>query len=152
MLEKKAYIDVPKIIVITILSAFIFIYFLIVLSQNADLTIDEKKINTQLVLSKLFNGKCFSEDFATFEESKFTEENLNNCFKNLNDKTLFRIQVSSSGNYLYPGNSKDEFETKKNYCNQNSNVLCSRMIYPITFIAKDNSYSTPKLLVEIITF
>jgi hypothetical protein len=152
MLENKAYIDVPKTIVITIISAFIFICFIIILAQSADITIDEKKINTQLVLNKMFNGKCFSDEFATIEASKLTQENLDKCFQNLNEKILFKIQVSGTGNHLYSGNKENDFELKRNYCHRHSNVLCTRMIYPITFIDENNAYSTQKIVIDIISF
>lgn len=151
MLRRKAQTDMLKMIVVGIISAFIFIYFAVLLSSFSQLTIDETKINTQLVLNKLFNGKCFSDDFATFEKSNLNQDTLHECFRNTNEDILFRIKASGETDYLY-SSQEDLFNSKKAYCNLESNILCTRMIYPITLIDSDGSYSTQRLLVEIITF
>ncbi|MFW6285693.1 MAG: hypothetical protein ACOC16_00820 [Nanoarchaeota archaeon] len=154
---KKSNIDPIKYIIILLMTSFIFIIFILALFQMSDLYIDERKIKSQLVLSKIFNGECFGNDFATINENKFNQKNLDNCFKNIDKTILFRVSIEDSeknklSKYLYAGDHYDEFALRRNYCNlKKSNILCSKMTYPITYINKNNDYSTNILVVEIIS-
>jgi hypothetical protein len=156
MIEKKGNVDPLKFILILLITTFIFIFFVVVLFQMSDLSIDEKKIKAQAVLSKIFNGRCFSQDFATVEEKLFNEKQLNECFKNIDETMLFRVSIENNerekiSKYIYAGNNEDKFDDKRSYCIE-SNMLCSKMTYPITYIDKDNQYSSKILVVEIISF
>ena len=156
MIKKKGFIDPIKFIMILVITTFIFIFFMLILYQMSDLYIDEKKIKTQSVLSKVFNGRCFSEDFATIEKNKFNKNTFNDCFNNLDSSILFRISLQNNerqriSKYLYAGSYEEMFREKKNYCNLKSNILCTKMTYPITYIDEEQKHSTKILVFESIT-
>jgi hypothetical protein len=149
MFNKKAQIPVIKTIVIILTTVVIFTTFLIVLIGSSSTPINNKKINTQLVVNKLINSKCFSEEFATIENKNFNQNQLNKCFQGIDNTVLFRIKLSGKG-YLYSGD-EETFNQKKILCGTNRNILCTKLIYPITLISDDDKHNVEDLLVEIIT-
>ncbi len=152
MYKNKAQIPIQKTLIILGLSTIIFITMLLLLFQTTKVNIDDKKLKTQIVISKIFNSDCFSKDYATIEEQYFTQDNLNNnCFKNLENDLNLRLSIDMGKNYIY-ANEESEFTRKKNYCNApDSNILCTRMIYPITYIDTSNKQQSTHLIVEIIS-
>lgn len=148
-LNKNASIDATYVIAITLIITIILISFITILVQKSDLTIDEKKIKTQLIINKVFHGKCFSSKFATIEKSEFIQANLNNCFENLDESIIFRIRVDQKTNSLYSGD-ENLFKQKGSLC-QGTNILCSVVSYPINYVTGNNEITHEKLVLEIIS-
>jgi hypothetical protein len=153
MYKKKSQIPIQKTLIILGFSTIIFITMLLLLFQTTKINIiDDKKLKTQVVISKIFNSNCLSKEYGTIEEKYFNEDNLNNnCFKNLENKINMKLTTNDGRDEIYI-NQKSEFETKKDFCSaQDSNILCTRMVYPVTYIDNLNKEKTTHLIVEIIS-
>ncbi|MCA9459806.1 MAG: hypothetical protein KC550_04630 [Nanoarchaeota archaeon] len=135
-----------KTIVIILTASIILISFLVILIPAKTFTIDEKKIKTQFAIKKIVNSNCFSDEFATIEESKFTQENLDSCLAG-DEELLLKIYISNDKK-MFLNNKESEFDQKKKTCSfsSNSNTLCSDMRYPINYI-DSNQKSQIKILV-----
>lgn len=148
MFRKKSQIPVIKSIIILLTVVIIITTFLIILLSSSEIQIDNKKINTQLTMNKILNSGCFSKEYATIEEENFNEERLNECFKGIDNSILFRLKLTN--NMIYAG-EENTFNQKKLLCGTNRNILCTKLIYPITYISNDQKTSIESLTVEIIT-
>ena len=94
-----------------------------------DIYIEDKKTRTQIIETKILNN-CFSSEFAVIEKSEFTQEKLNQCFKE-DSKVLLKITVNNKELYL---GDETEFEDKKQFCSsQKSNILCTKLKYPVIY-------------------
>lgn len=146
--NRKANFPLLNTILILLTSTIIIIVYLIALHQMKDIYIEDKKTRTQIIESKILN-KCFSNEFGVIEESKFTKENLNLCLKE-DSKIILKISVNNKELYL---GDKTEFEDKKQFCsNLKSNILCTKLKYPIIYKESDTelkqSILTLLILVE----
>lgn len=149
MLNKKAGIDILSILTIIIVLTVVLMCFIIIFVQKSNLEINEKKINSQFVLNNFFYSNCFSKNFSTIEQKKFNQENINNCFKNFNKNILFRTKIEDKTNFIYFG-EKNLFLQKASFCQDNSNLECFTITYPINFISNKDIYSYQKLVIEVI--
>ena len=146
---KKAQFPVIKTILIIIITIFILITYIIDLSSNK-IILNEQKLNTQLTIKKIFNSNCFSNKYATIELDKFNQEKLDNCFKG-NQKILAKLIIENKNtNPLYIG-EKEKFQFKAQLCNSKSNLLCSKLIYPINIITSKNKQKRTNLILYIIS-
>ena len=148
--SKKANFPLTKVLVILLISIIILITYIIILSSYS-ISIDEKKIKTQIIQNQLINKNCFSNDFAKINEIEFTQENFNACLKNINDeKTLVRIELKNIS-IFYSNEKKEEFIEKVIYCKYSKvSILCSEIHYPIIFKNKNNVSSNENLIIQTI--
>lgn len=154
LLKKKATIELDLLMLLLLISVILISAIIILYPVSSNMIeIDEKGLKTQIAIKKLFTHGCFFDDDISIRKSDFTSDRLNDCFANIDDadkKTLFRIKLMGSGEYIYAGD-KDEFENKITLCQfSKKNTLCSRMIYPITVI-ENGKYTEEKLTLEVIT-
>lgn len=146
MLNKKANFPLLKTFFILLTSTIILIVYLIILNQMQEIHVDDKKTRTQIIESKILND-CFSNEFGTIEKNKLSQETLNNCIKENNN--VF-ANVRFEGKSLYIGNS-EEFEIKQQFCsNPKSNVLCTKLKYPIVYKESDTEFKQSVLTLLII--
>ena len=149
MSNKKANLPIMKVILILFTTSMIFISFMFFFFDAKNINIDNKKINTQIAIKKIINSNCFSDNYATIEESKFTQKKLNDCFKNFDEEIYLNLavinihskQISMYKNYLYLNENKKEFKTKSIACNSfssKSNYFCSTIKMPITYLNANN--------------
>jgi len=139
MLKSKfGQIPLLKTIIILLSSSLILIVYIIALNQMQTIHVEDKKIRTQIIESKLIN-ECFSNELGTIESDKFTESNLNSCFnENTNNIYVKIILEDKTDKILYIGN-KEDFENKMQFCqNQKSNILCTKLKYPIIYKENEN--------------
>lgn len=136
--SKKAEFPMTKTILIILITITILITYMILLSNNR-ISIDEKKINTQILANQILNQNCFSNKFDTIQEDKFTQNNANSCF-NKNNKILAKIILDTNNNKksIYIGD-ENEFNIQSQFCNNKNNKLCTKLIYPITLKTKSKS-------------
>lgn len=150
--NKRAEVPWIKLIVILLITSTILITFIIALSQLNHVEINDKKLRTQIIINNLLDSKCFSNKFATIEKNKFTQDNLNLCLSGLEEETLVRVILGSQEFYLNEDDKntmKNNFDFKKSLCGLNSNILCSKVKYPI-IIEDNNKYETEVLTIQII--
>lgn len=146
MKSKKGAIPTLKIIVILLLTTLIFVSYLVILLKTTDLTIEDKKLQTQIIQNKIFNSDCFSDEYGIIEEKKFTQENLNNCFENLPTNSAFFININGKRLFI----NENVYKEKEKFCSINSNILCTNMIYPITIKTNSNVYINNTMTIQII--
>lgn len=133
----------PKIL---IASVALIIYMIIIFNMSS-ISIDDKRLKTQLVENSILNKNCFSDTFATIKEEKFTNENVKSCFGENVERTSFLIELNGKNLYL----NKDLFDEKINFCSlRDSNVKCTTMQYPVNFISKTGEQEILKMTVHTI--
>ncbi|MCA9495751.1 MAG: hypothetical protein KC589_02315 [Nanoarchaeota archaeon] len=140
--NKGGEIPMVKTITIILTASIILISFLIILIPAKSFSIDEKKINTQLAIKKIINSNCFSDEYASIEESNFKQENLDTCLSG-NEELLLKTYILG-GEKLFLNGKENEFNQKKKTCSfsSKSNTLCSDVRYPIIYIdSKQNRHN-----------
>ncbi len=156
--NKKAQFPIIKTFLIMFVTTVILVSFILLLNESSKISIDERKINQQLVINKIFNSKCFSPEFGVFEESLLNEQELQKCFDGLEtgeSNVLFRISMTNyKGNELLDYLYFDEksFSDKKNLCGSKSNYLCSKVSYPVIYRDLDSNEIDAFLVIEILSF
>jgi hypothetical protein len=143
MYNKKAAIPVIKVIAIIFTVAIFLISWVLIL--NINISVDERKINTQLAIKKVIDGNCFSENYATLEKNKFTQEEFKECYGK-NDDILLRLRLDSSEIF----SNKEQFNKQASKCSQTSTLLCTEMKYPIIYKTQ-NKNEIKELTIQIIT-
>lgn len=146
--RKKSQIPLIKTILIILITAIILITFIITLSSMNNISIDNKKINTQITINKILNSKCFSDKFATIDSKLFSQSNFNQCFTGINDEILVRIKIEN-GESFYLNEKETLFKQKVNFCSTNTNLLCTQMVYPIIY-KRNNEKEIKKLIIQTI--
>jgi len=126
MKNKKAQLPILKILLTLITIAIFLISWILVL--NLDTTINQKKINTQLIAKKILGGNCFSNKYATINMNSFTNENLKQCLGNHKNLEV-KIKISNTDQIFL--NTEETFNNNRNKCSQTSTVLCTELKYPI---------------------
>ncbi len=154
MFNKKAMTPVMKTLAIIITTGTIIVFFLVVFSQ-AGVSIDDKKLKTQLVLNKLLHSDCIFDPDGFITMDSFTQTRLDKCFENSDTDLNFLVYITDP-NYveipmsLYLQNREAEFSQKRNLCNLNSNLLCTELRYPVIVKYKENNEILSILAVQII--
>lgn len=149
MLNKKAQSPpLMRFIPILLVVTTVLTVLLIILFTMSSISIEDKRLKTQLVENTILNKNCFSEQFATIEESKYNEENLKKCFgENLN-RISFEMRIDSKNSLYY---NKDFFNEKTNLCSiKDSNVMCTTLKYPIQYITQNKETQISILSIHII--
>jgi len=146
--NKKAEIPVFQIITILLMSSIIFISFALILLKVTHIDIEDKKLQTQIIQTKIFNSDCFSDEYGIIDEKKFDQRNLNKCFENLEPVSAFLVNINKE-NTLYV--NKQAYQQKKELCAIDSNILCTNMKYPITFKTSNNQLELRFMQIQIIT-
>ena len=155
--RKKGAVELDLLLLLLTISLILITVILILYPVSSNMIeIDEKKLKTQMVVKKLFqsenlmNKKCFFDKFATIKKEDFTQENLDKCFENQDEKVLFKVKIVGETKYIY-GGDKDALEDKISIgaCSYESNVLCSWVMYPVTFVEEDE-YKIRKLNLVIV--
>lgn len=142
-------IPVLKVIFIILLVTGSFISAILILYPLSSYTIDERKINTQLVISRSLESNCFSDKYSKLNLNLFTQEKIDECFQGITENTLLRIGIDDK--YYYVNDKKDEFNTKANLCSYSSTILCTQMNYPIILIDEQNKQTLNTIKLQIIT-
>lgn len=159
MKNKKASFPTIEVIAILFTTSVLLILFAIILLQSSNLVIEDQKTKTQIAVNNIFYSNCFSEQFGTIDEDKFTQENLDKCFQNadITDENLLlsifltNIEYSKNFGQFVALGKNNEFNEKKELCNLNSNILCSEIRYPIIYNENSGKSSTQILILRIIT-
>ena len=145
--NKKASIPIIKTIVILLISTLILLSFILILLKTSGVKIDDKKLQADIIANKLFNSNCFGKEYGIIEKNLFTQENLDNCYKNLPENMAFCVDINEPG--LNPSCVNEEiFNAKKSYC-LNSNMYCTEITYPIT-LKTGNNQESRKLKIQVI--
>jgi len=148
--SKKTQFPVIKTTLILFISISILLTFMIDLSSNT-FELNDQKLNTQIIIKKIFTQNCFSNQYNKIELDKFNQEQISSCFKTNNKKILGKLQFENKNiNPIYIGN-KEEFQFKSQLCNSKSSILCTKLIFP-TIIEENNEIKTAKLITYIITY
>ncbi len=93
--KKGVMVPTIKTFLILFITTIIIISFILILNEYSKLSIDERKINQQLVINKFFNGKCFSNEFGVIEESAFNQESIDVCFEGISQDATSDISTKS---------------------------------------------------------
>jgi len=145
--SKKAEIPVFTTIVILLMSSILFISTAFILLKVSHIDIEDKKLQTQIIQTKIFNSDCFSDEYGIIDEVKFNQKNLNKCFKNIEANSAFLIDINKAST-LYV--NKDVYNQREALCAIESNLLCTNMNYPITFRTQNNKLELRFLQVQTI--
>ncbi len=150
MNSKKGAASIDMILILLIIS-LILISFLIVLFQYKGFSIDDKKLETQVIIHKLIANKCFSENYATIHMDNFNQNSIDKCLGELDENTFIRVKLKEDTNTYFYKNKENEFLQKRNFCNENikSNLLCTSLFYPVTII-ENNAIKTDIISIQII--
>lgn len=151
--SKKAQsnqIPVLKVLVIIIILSISIIGAFLILYPINSYVIDEKKINTQIIINQALSANCFSDSYGTIDETKFTTDIINDCFKGINENTLVRISLNDKFSY-YVNDKEDLFISKANLCSHTSTILCTEMHFPISILNSQNPQPQNTLKLQIIT-
>lgn len=152
--NNKAEIPWIKLIVILLIVSIILITFIINLATLNNFKIDDRKLESQVIINSLINSNCFSDTFGVIDKSKFNQNNLDLCLSDLDDSVLVKVILGSTELYYdedSQGTIKNKFNTKRNLCElKKSNILCSQMKYPIKTVL-NNEYNDNFLLIMTIT-
>lgn len=147
--------DPVKIIVILIVTVAIIFSWILLLVQSQDIHIDEKKIQTQLIYSKILEPGCFFEEYAIINRDKLNNGNLEECVKGFDKIGYVEVKLTKSdknselGYMHYPSNidSKEAFSL----CEfKNANQLCNAVSFPI-FILNSTNSKLEEAVIEIKT-
>lgn len=143
MYNKNAAIPVIKVIAIIFTVSIFLISWILIL--NINISVDERKINSQLAIKKVIDGNCFSDNYATIQKEKFTESNFKDCYGK-NDDILLRLKLDSTEIF----SNKDQFNSQASKCSTTSTLLCTEMKYPIIY-KTENKSNIKELTIQIIT-
>lgn len=149
LISKKSEFPLIKVLVIMLVTVIILISYIFILIGYR-ISINDNKLQTQIIIDKLINNNCFSDQFLQINEKEFNQNNLDNCLSNINkDKSLIRIKLEDK-EPLFLSNRKQEFLDKANLCNLVSNILCTEMYYPVIFQDNNNKFSSSNLIIQVI--
>ena len=140
--------QVLNIILIIVVSVTLLLAYALVVLETREVVLDERKIDTQLILFALHNKQCFSQDFGTFEQRLLTQENIDNCFNQLDDNIVVRFSINSE--VFYVQNKEQEFNRLRDFCSIRSTQMCSELIYPVVFVNENNEQTIEELRIQII--
>lgn len=144
MLNKKAQIPAIKVIAVLITVALFLISWVLILQLN--ISIDERKINTQLVTKQILGGNCFSDKYATFNNDKISKNSFQDCL-NLNNNKNLAVRFNLAG-HIYE--TKSNFDKQGKKCTISNTILCTELKYPVTYI-KDNKSEIKELTLQVIS-
>lgn len=145
--NKKGAIPTLKTIIILLITSVIFISFVLILMKTTGLTIEDKKIQTQIIQNKIFNSDCFSTEYGIIDENKFNQNKFDECFKNFPSNMAFTIQIEKK-TPIYV--NEQIYNNLKDYCSINSNILCTNMKYPITLKTNSGELKSETLIIQTI--
>jgi hypothetical protein len=143
MYKKRAQVPIIKVIAIIFTVAIFLISWILIL--NINISIDERKINSQLAIKKVIDGNCFSDNYATINQNQFNQDTFKECYGKNND-ILLKLRLENENIY----SNKDEFNRQASKCSQTSTLLCTEMKYPIIYKSQ-NKYEIKELTIQIIT-
>lgn len=148
MLNNKKGQQFPtiKVILILVVSTIILISWVLVLLKVDSIIIDEREINTQIVLNTITNSNCFKDSKGIYNFEKFESENINQCLNGLDKNTYVKIILREKK--IIALNKEKEFDSKVILCGKSSTILCTEMIYPIIL---DATNDVEPLIIQIIT-
>lgn len=142
---KKGAIPVIKVIAIIFTVAIFLISWVLIL--NISIAVDEQKINSQLAIKKVIDSNCFSDNYATIEESKFNQNTLQSCYGK-NNVTTIKVILDDESIYT----NQDLFKDLARKCSITSTIFCSETKYPIIYKKEnDISHQIKELTIQIIT-
>jgi len=150
--NKKGELPALKTILILLVAITILISYLLILISSKNFEIDDKKIKTQLILKKIISNNCFGKDYATFQEDMFNQNNLDKCL-GTNKNIYVKVYIKGKEK-LYLNNEKNEFLKRKKTCSflKKSNLLCSDIRYPITYISSNGKTEMKILIVQLLVY
>jgi len=149
MFNKKSQFPMIKTLIILFVATIILLTYMILLSGEK-VNINDKKLKTQIVIDRIFNNNCFSNEFGFILKDKFTKESLENCFVG-SKELLIRLNLDSekiNPNTIYY--NKDQFIKMAPLCKFKSSILCTELKYPI-LIGDKKSSETSILTIQIIS-
>ncbi len=152
ILNRKAQFNSIKTILIILISSIIFLTYMIILSTNK-MDLDERKVDTQILIKEIFNQNCFGDEKGIFEYDKFSQDNLNNCFnQDVNDYLFAKLVLGNTDlSPIYYGDV-DEFNVKKQLCSYKSpSILCTKLIYPIILKKNNGDLMEDNLILYVIS-
>lgn len=144
ILKNKKALNPITFIFMSLVVVLILFILTIFLLQTKNVIIDEHKKNSQLIITKILNEDCFSDEFAVIKSEAFNQNNLNKCLENFNNY-LVRIYLLDN-KIIYKGN-KEEFEQKSSFCNYAN--FCFESKIPI-ILEKNSNREKNMLTLQII--
>ena len=148
--NKKGSLPVLELIFILLLSTVILISWVLVLLNAQNFYIDERKIQTQLVIHNILSKDCFGDGYAVFNLDEFTQESLDTCLSGLDNSTLVRVKLRSKQSIVSFGKD-EEFKKKAILCTRSGSTLCTEMMYPVRILSQNNEEIEILILQNIVT-
>ena len=147
--NKKGSLPVLELIFILLLSTVILISWVLVLLSAQNFYIDERKIQTQLVIHNILSKDCFGDGYAVFNLDEFTQESLDTCLSGLDNSTLVRAKLGSKS--IVSFKKEEEFKKKAILCTRSGSTLCTEMMYPVRILSQNNEEMEILILQNIVT-
>lgn len=147
--DKKGVIPAVEMLAIIIVFVVCLVWWAVIILQSQDIFLDERKVNTQIVVDRFLDGRCFSEEYGVFDRNMLVSENFDRCFVGGESKFLVRILLD--GQEFFVG-SEDEFRVKANLCGYRGNILCSELKYPVRVGVGDGNFEDDLLVLQIVAY
>ncbi|MFW5704967.1 MAG: hypothetical protein ACOCXG_03915 [Nanoarchaeota archaeon] len=138
--SKKAEVPVIKFIIILLILSVMLIWYIFILFQANNISIEQKEIRIQEVQKIIFDKKCFSNEYGVINSIQFTQENLNKCMQNL-ENVFFELSIKEKK--LSYG-LEEEFQRRSRLCTlKTESQRCANLKLPVTYTDQlGNSEST----------
>lgn len=111
--------------------------------------IDDRTLDTQLVLNKITREKCFSDEYGLIKESSYTQKALDDCLSGLGKDTWVLVQVEKEKGY-YSFSKESEFKDRSSFCYKGSSILCTQAVYPVRYINAKNEEEVRKMTIQVL--
>lgn len=151
MYNKKAQASdflVPSIV--RIVAVLAFIITLVIISNNLEsFSVDTRKLDSQIITSKILESNCYISEFGLINEEKFLSvSSLDECIENLPNNAFIRVSLDKVSSIYFP--SRESFENEARFKELDSSLFDSRIFYPIQIEEDDQNFKKGILEVYII--
>lgn len=132
---------------ILIVSSVFFIIWVLALITSQTIYVDERAINTQIIIKKTLEGHCFSNEYGLFVDENMNQKNFSSCYEGFDDNVKFKLFLGSNS-FTYPNEA--EFDRLRNLCVFGSSNLCTQMKYPVRYL-EETGESMQILTLQVIS-
>jgi len=146
--NKKAEVPIIKFIIILLILSVMLIWYIFILFQANNLSIEQKNLKIQEVQKMIFDKKCFSNEYGIINSKQVTQENLNKCMQEI-ENVFFQIKIK--GKELFYG-PEEEFERRTKLCNiKTKSQKCANLRFPVTYIDETGKSQDTLFSLDIIS-
>lgn len=139
--DKKGQGELPSIktIILIVVIGVFFITWLVLLLNFNNYSIDEREVVRDQIISKVTDGKCFSNEIGVIDSGELNQNNLDECFSNLDGNYIGYLSLeTNSGEVIsdtshYINGNQEDFERFASQCGVSDSHLCHQVYYPMIY-------------------